>query len=116
MARTNRQQRAHANRTLALFTVGLILLCVLAAFGKTWAPGLGLDLRGGTRITMVAEQENPTLAQLNEAASIIASMARVLLRRRSTLRGTETWSLKCQVPTPARWLTRSSALRSCAFA
>ncbi len=71
MVKTKRQQRSHANRTLTFFALGVILLSVLAALGKTWAPGLGLDLRGGTRITLVAEQQNPTPSQLSEAASII---------------------------------------------
>lgn len=71
MARSKRQQRSHAKRTLVFFFIGALLTCLLAALGKTWAPGLGLDLRGGTRITMVASDANPTEAQLKEAASII---------------------------------------------
>ena len=40
------------------------------ALAGTWKPELGLDLQGGTRITLIAKG-NPTADSLNEAAGII---------------------------------------------
>jgi len=65
-----RNSAAHAGRTLLLFTVGVLILYVLVALNGNWKPALGLDLQGGTRITMVAEGD-PTTENLREAANII---------------------------------------------
>ncbi|HET8604093.1 MAG TPA: protein translocase subunit SecD [Marmoricola sp.] len=59
-------------RTLLIFALCVGVWYGLAALGGTWKPRLGLDLQGGTRITLTAiGQKNPTTDQLNEAASII---------------------------------------------
>src|SRR6476646_5533633 len=42
----------------------------LAALGGTWKPRLGLDLEGGTRITLVAANK-PSATKLRQATSII---------------------------------------------
>lgn len=69
MART-RNRAAHAGRTLTLLLLGVVVLYGLVAIGGTWKPALGLDLQGGTRITLTAvgdvSQDN-----LKEAANII---------------------------------------------
>lgn len=57
-------------RTLVVFFVVLAISFGLVALGGTWKPELGLDLKGGTRITMTATG-NPTSANLTEAAGII---------------------------------------------
>jgi preprotein translocase subunit SecD len=57
-------------RTLVVFFVVVVISYGLVALGGTWKPELGLDLKGGTRITMTANG-SPTKANLNEAAGII---------------------------------------------
>ncbi|WP_435771050.1 protein translocase subunit SecD [Nocardioides sp. SYSU DS0651] len=69
-------RRPRPGRTLVIFFLGLALcygLVILAgggATGSTWKPTLGLDLQGGTRITLSAEEE-PTAENLEEARRII---------------------------------------------
>lgn len=43
-------------RTLIVFAVAVALLYVIMAVAGTWAPRLGLDLRGGTTVTLTARQ------------------------------------------------------------
>jgi preprotein translocase subunit SecD len=45
----------HPGRTLIVLAVLVAGLFALLAVGKTWVPKLGLDLRGGTTITLTAE-------------------------------------------------------------
>ena len=54
-----RNAAAHAGRTLVVFLLGIAVLFGLVALGGTWKPALGLDLQGGTRITLTANG-NPT--------------------------------------------------------
>ena len=65
MARTRKP-----GRTLAVFFLALAIAYGLVAIGGTWKPELGLDLQGGTRITLVAAG-NPSRDNLNEARGII---------------------------------------------
>ncbi len=56
-------------------TVGIFFVCLAIAFGLVaitgqWTPRLGLDLQGGTRITLVTN-DDVTASSLDEAASII---------------------------------------------
>ena len=44
-------------RTLLIFGLSILVLYGLAALGQTWQPRLGLDLEGGTRITLSANPE-----------------------------------------------------------
>jgi preprotein translocase subunit SecD len=60
-------------RTVAAFFVGLGILFGLVALAGSWTPRLGLDLQGGTRISLVASGENVSESSLQEAASIIDS-------------------------------------------
>ncbi len=60
-------------RTLLIFGLTIVLLYGLAALGQTWKPGLGLDLEGGTRITLSAIPDGGAITQtkLKQAASIV---------------------------------------------
>lgn len=66
MARKTRKP----GRTLAVFFLALAIAYGLVALGGTWKPELGLDLQGGTRITLVAVG-SPSKENLNEARGII---------------------------------------------
>ena len=67
-----RNAAAHAGRTLVVFAIGIAVIFGLVAIGGSWKPALGLDLQGGTRITLTANG-NPSQENLDEAASIIDS-------------------------------------------
>jgi preprotein translocase subunit SecD len=62
-------------RTLVIFGLAILVLFGLAALGQTWKPRLGLDLEGGTRITLSAIPSGGAVTQekLKEAAGIIDS-------------------------------------------
>ncbi|MCW2765347.1 MAG: protein-export rane protein SecD [Nocardioides sp.] len=64
------RKTARPGRTLVVFFIGVAIAYGLVALGGTWKPALGLDLQGGTRITLSAVG-NPTAAQLDEARKII---------------------------------------------
>src|SRR6476661_6500020 len=64
------RNRYRPGRTVAAFFIGLALAFVLVAINGTWSPKLGLDLQGGTRITLIATG-SPTAANLEEARGII---------------------------------------------
>ncbi|MCX6395230.1 MAG: protein translocase subunit SecD [Propionibacteriales bacterium] len=57
-------------RNLVIFFLGVGVLYGLVALGGNWKPELGLDLQGGTRITLIAK-DNPSKGNLNEARKII---------------------------------------------
>ena len=61
-------------RTLIVFGLCIAVLYGLAAIGGTWKPRLGLDLEGGTRITLTAVDsggESITPEKMREAAGIV---------------------------------------------
>ena len=60
-------------RTLLIFGLVIAVLYGLAALGGDWKPRLGLDLEGGTRITLSAIEEGDavTPTKLKQAASIV---------------------------------------------
>ncbi len=64
------RKTARPGRVLLVFFAVVAILYGLVAIGGTWKPALGLDLKGGTRITLIASG-NPTKDNLDEAASII---------------------------------------------
>jgi preprotein translocase subunit SecD len=64
------QKSPRPGRTLFIFLVVVAVLYGLAALGGTWKPRLGLDLEGGTRITLVADN-SPSSTKLKQAAGII---------------------------------------------
>ena len=64
------RNRYRPGRTVAAFFIGLALAFGLVALNGTWSPKLGLDLQGGTRITLIATG-SPTSANLEEARGII---------------------------------------------
>ena len=53
-------RRTHPVRTLITFLVVLVGLYVLMALSHTWTPRLGLDLSGGTTITLTAKNSTGT--------------------------------------------------------
>jgi preprotein translocase subunit SecD len=57
-------------RTLLVFFAVVAISYGLVAIAGTWKPALGLDLKGGTRITLTAAG-SPTKESLDEAAAII---------------------------------------------
>lgn len=57
-------------RNLVIFFLGVGVLFGLVALGGNWKPELGLDLQGGTRITLIAK-DSPSKDNLNEARKII---------------------------------------------
>ena len=63
-------------RVLATLAVVMGLLLALVASGGDWSPRLGLDLQGGTRITLqttTTDGEDVTAEKLDEAQQIISS-------------------------------------------
>ena len=60
-------------RTLVIFGLAIVVLYGLAALGQTWKPRLGLDLEGGTRITLsaITRADAVTATKLKQAASIV---------------------------------------------
>ncbi len=68
------KKQARPGRRLILFGLAVALLYGAVALGGVWKPKLGLDLQGGTRITLEASTEageDPTPANLQEARGII---------------------------------------------
>lgn len=61
-------------RTLVLFGIGVALLFGLVALAGTWRPALGVDLRGGERITLQTTDEVSD-GTLEEASEIVARRA-----------------------------------------
>jgi preprotein translocase subunit SecD len=61
---------ARPGRTVVVFFLGLAIAYALVALAGTWKPALGLDLEGGTQITLTANG-NVDKAKLREAADII---------------------------------------------
>jgi preprotein translocase subunit SecD len=66
MARTS----ARPGRTVTVFFIGLAVAFGLVALVGTWKPALGLDLQGGTQITLTAKG-SVSKSNLDEAANII---------------------------------------------
>jgi preprotein translocase subunit SecD len=66
------KRTSRPGRTLLVFFIAVAVLYGLAAFGGTWKPQLGLDLEGGTRITLEAIS-NTNATKLKQAAGIIDS-------------------------------------------
>ena len=63
-------------RTLVIFGAVLLILLGLVALGGVWKPTLGLDLQGGTRITLQAQVSgggDVTTEKLDQAKTIITS-------------------------------------------
>ncbi|WP_109508844.1 protein translocase subunit SecD [Nocardioides speluncae] len=67
MAKNSAQQPV---RTLVVFFLAMAVLFGLVALAGAWKPKLGLDLQGGTRITLTAKGDVES-ASLEEAAGII---------------------------------------------
>ena len=89
----------------------------LVAIGGTWKPALGLDLQGGTRITLTANG-NPTQENLEEAAAIIDDRVNGsgFSEAEVTTQGNQYIVVEVPGDTDNRCSTPSSARRSCGSA
>jgi preprotein translocase subunit SecD len=58
-------------RTVGVFFLGLAISFGLVALVGQWTPRLGLDLQGGTRITLIAKSDQVSEGNLEQAAGII---------------------------------------------
>ena len=69
----SKSNRTWPKRALALFGLIVILLYVLILFTgeRSLSPKLGIDLQGGTRVTLVPQGEEPTQDQLAQARTIL---------------------------------------------
>ncbi len=68
------RKSARPGRTVTVFFMVLAVAYALVALIGTWKPALGLDLEGGTQITLTAKDgQNVSKDNLNEAANIIDS-------------------------------------------
>ncbi|WP_396167270.1 protein translocase subunit SecD [Corynebacterium sp.] len=65
--------RTWPKRALALFGLMVVLLYALVLFtgDRSLSPKLGIDLQGGTRVTLVPQGEEPTQDQLAQARVIL---------------------------------------------
>ncbi|AWB84120.1 protein translocase subunit SecD [Corynebacterium liangguodongii] len=70
-----RAKRAWPARALALFLLAIVAVYALVFFtgNRAAIPKLGIDLQGGTRVTLVPQGEEPTREQLEDARNIIES-------------------------------------------
>lgn len=72
---TESRNRTHPLRTLIFFFTFIAVLFAIMALAGTWAPKLGLDLRGGTTITLTARNVSGSgsvdPASLEQARTII---------------------------------------------
>lgn len=68
-----RAKRAWPKRALALFILIFVAVfsLVFLTGDRTLKPNLGIDLQGGTRITLAPQGENPTPEQLSQARQIL---------------------------------------------
>ena len=64
------RKTARPGRTLVVLFLTIAIAYGLVALAGSWKPALGLDLKGGTRITMIADG-SPSKENLTEAANII---------------------------------------------
>ena len=70
------RKSSRPGRTLVLFALAVLAMYVGLAFNGVWQPKLGLDLQGGTRITLTASDETGeaiTQDRMTEAVDIIDS-------------------------------------------
>lgn len=69
----NNSSRTWPKRALALFLLIVVVLYALILFTgtKSLAPKLGIDLQGGTRVTLVPQGQEPTQDQLQQARTIL---------------------------------------------
>jgi len=66
---------------LVIFLVIIIVMYVLMGVMRTWSPKLGLDLRGGTSVTLTAKTEDgkaPSATSLEQARLIIGQRVNAL--------------------------------------
>lgn len=67
------KSKSRPARTLGVFALSMLVLFGLVALAGNWKPALGLDLQGGQRITLRAQDDDVSRSALNEASKIINS-------------------------------------------
>ena len=72
-AKNRNAKQAWPKRALGLFALIVVVFAALIAFtgNKSFAPKLGIDLQGGTRVTLVPQGGDPTSDQLSQAREIL---------------------------------------------
>ena len=67
------RSRSWPKRAIAIFAALLVAVVALIFLtgSKSPAPKLGIDLQGGTRVTLVPQGEEPTQDQLKQARDIL---------------------------------------------
>ena len=88
--------------TLISFVVVLLILVAILAFSRTWTPKLGLDLSGGTTITLTAKNPSGTgpvdQASLQQARTIIEQRVNSLGVGEATVTTTGNNQIQVSVP------------------
>lgn len=77
MSADNRRAGGNSRRTWPQRAIGLFVLILVIVYGLVFftpganTPKLGIDLQGGTRVTLVPQGEEPTQEQLSQARVIL---------------------------------------------
>ncbi len=97
------RKSARPGRTVTVFFVVLAVAYALVALIGTWKPALGLDLEGGTQITLTAKDgQNVSKDNLNEAANIIDSRVNGSGVTEATVNTQGSNEIVVQVPGPTK--------------
>src|SRR4249919_1228241 len=97
------RKTARPGRTVAVFFGVLAVLYALVAVIGTWKPALGLDLEGGTQITLTAKDgQNVSKDNMNEAAAIIDSRVNGSGVTEATVNTQGSNEIVVQVPGPTK--------------
>jgi preprotein translocase subunit SecD len=97
------RKSARPGRTVTVFFMVLALAYALVALIGTWKPALGLDLEGGTQITLTAKDgQNVSKDNLNEAANIIDSRVNGSGVTEATVNTQGSNEIVVQVPGPTK--------------
>ena len=97
------RKSARPGRTVTVFFAVLAVAYGLVALIGTWKPALGLDLEGGTQITLTAKDgQNVSKDNLNEAANIIDSRVNGSGVTEATVNTQGSNEIVVQVPGPTK--------------
>jgi len=95
-------RRRRPAATLISFVAVLLILVAILAFSRTWTPKLGLDLSGGTTITLTAKNPSGTgpvdQASLQQARTIIEQRVNSLGVGEATVTTTGNNQIQVSVP------------------
>ena len=96
-------------RTLSCFFLGVAVLYGLVALAGTWKPELGLDLQGGTRITLTAKGTRPTRQPRGGAPDHRPARQRLRASPRPRSRRSAASTSSSRSPAPPRTAVRSKS-------